>query len=103
MRAGKRVKLELQILAELRLKEIDVQCGECHAVVRACWKACVVRNAQSWIARSEVECACGCTLHSYLGDALPVSMVGEHFELLGVEGKRSGPVMSFVRRAIGTH
>jgi hypothetical protein len=102
MRAGKRVELEVEILAELRLKEIDVQCGECHAVVRTCWKACVVRNAQSWIARSEVDCVCGCTLHSYLGDALPVSMVREHFEARGVEGKRAGPVMSFVRKALAS-
>jgi hypothetical protein len=102
MRSRKRRELEVEILVELRRKELDVQCGDCAVVVRADWKRCVVRNVKSWIAYSEVFCVCGCTLHSYYGDAVPMQMLHAHFQegddLLWVSD--DGPVMSFVRRAL---
>lgn len=104
MRAAKRVALEVEILADLRRKKLQIECGHCGARVFARWKRCVVRNVQSWVAMSEVDCACGCTLHSYMGDVVPMQMLRDHFveEAIGdrLTVVDSGPVMSFVRRAV---
>ncbi len=104
MRANKRRELESKILAELLLKRLSVECGECHAAYRAAWTRCVVRNAHSWMAMSEVPCVCGSMLYSYIGDSVPMDMLQQHCmdqeQGFAVRMHDSGPVMSFVKRAI---
>lgn len=104
MRAAKRKLVEAEILSDLRRMKLDVECGDCGKVCRAEWKSCVVRNVKSWVAMSEVRCSCGCTLWSYMGDAVPLQMLREHFVEETGPGEKltlvdAGPVMSFVRRA----
>jgi hypothetical protein len=106
MRANKRREVERQLLLRLRGQRLQVECGDCGVSVLADWKRCVVRNVKSWVAMSEVQCACGSTLHSYIGDAVPMGMLREHFVEEAI-GERltvvdSGPVMSFVRRAVAS-
>lgn len=104
MRANKRREVEEALLCELRQKEFQVECGGCGAVHLASWESCVVRNVKSWVAMSEVECECGCTLRSYMGDAVPMRMIREHLEAEDLPGVMSvidcGPVMTFVKRAL---
>lgn len=103
MRQTKRQAIAAEILADLRKKNLSVECGECGASARANWVACEVRNVKSWIACSKVECGCGCTLYSYIGDAVPMILLREHLDLDGevIKFKDDGPVMSFVRRQVG--
>ena len=104
MRANKRREVEQAILLDLRSKRLTVECGECGTSHGADWKSCIVRNVRSWIARSEVDCPCGCKLYSYIGDAVPLRMLQEHFEdeeqSYSVRCMDGGPVMSFVKRAL---
>lgn len=104
MRANKRREVEHRLLAKLRAQRLHVECGDCGVSVLAAWKRCIVRNVKSWVAMSEVQCACGSTLHSYMGDVVPMEMLREHFveEAIGdrLTVVDSGPVMSFVRRAV---
>lgn len=104
MRANKRREVEQALLVDLRSKRLTVECGECGTTHQANWLACIVRNRKSWVARSQVQCPCGCTLESYMGDSVPIFMLQEHFKGDGevsVSLLDGGPVMSFVRRAIG--
>lgn len=107
MRAVKRREVEARILRDLQSKRLTVECGECHARYVAAWTHCVVRNVRSWIAKSEVPCVCGAVLYSYIGDAVPMQMLQEHCmdqeQGFKVEMRDSGPVMSFVKRALAQH
>jgi hypothetical protein len=103
MRANKRREVEKALLEDLRAKRLTVECGECGTTHRAEWQACIVRNRKSWIARSRVECPCGCTLESYMGDSVPIFMLQEQFggdQKISVDLLDGGPVLSFVRRAL---
>lgn len=84
MKAKKRREVELALLVDLKSMDLKVVCGDCGVRQVADWKACVVRNVRSWVAKSIVQCECGSQLHTYCGDVVPMEMLREGLERKGL-------------------
>jgi hypothetical protein len=66
MRDRKRRALRREVLAMLEERHLEVVCGDCAASYIAKWVDVEFLSVKKYVARSEVECTCGASLHTFM-------------------------------------
>lgn len=66
MRDRKRRALRREVLADLEERQVEVVCDDCGAAYIAKWVDVEFLSVKKFVARSEVECACGATLYTFM-------------------------------------